>query len=272
MPRQTSYWLGLSQVMAQHATMLLLVALAFCSLLWTAAAMAGFLPWLSILAAGADQTIYDIGAGVQIAFTLVLTSFWFFLPSHDRVLKLEASHRKFQLNMDDVARAYEAVLAKDKEGAFRLSGEFDAVRERLQYLHSRFDLAQFEPELLELAAQMSYHSRDLAQVYSDEAVSRAQSFLAARQADAERLQSDIAAARNTALALRHASDLVEIAEGSNKEEIETLREELHRLLPVLGFDVSSPTDLLASAASRGTPDRREGHVTFPRLVQGQAAI
>ena len=148
MPRQTSFWFGLSQVMAQQAAMLLLVVLACCSLLWTAAAMAGLLPWLSILAAGADKTIYDIGVGVQIGVTLVLTSFWFFLPSHQRVLRLETSHRRFQLNMDDVARAFEAVLAKDKEGAFHLTGEFDAVRERLQYLHSRFDLAQLDPELL----------------------------------------------------------------------------------------------------------------------------
>ena len=272
MPRQTSYWLGLSQVVAQHVTMLLLVVLATCSLLWTAAAMAGLLPWLSILAAGEEQTIYDIGAGVQIAMTLLLTSLWFFLPSHRRVLSLEASHRRFQLNMDDVARAYEVVLAKDREGAFRLAGEFDAVRERLQYLHSRFDLSQLEPELLELAVQMSYHSRDLAQLYSEEAVARAQSFLAARKAEAERLQSEIAAARQMALALRHASDLVEIAEGSVKEEIEALREELRGLLPRLGIEISSPAEPVPSAAPPQTPARRGGHVPFPRLVQDQAAV
>lgn len=48
--------LGLSQVV-QHVLMLLLVVVAFCSLAWTAAATPGILPWLSILAAGADQTI-----------------------------------------------------------------------------------------------------------------------------------------------------------------------------------------------------------------------
>jgi hypothetical protein len=272
MPRQTSFWLGVSQVAAQHATMVLLVVLAFCSLLWTATAMAGLLPWLSILAAGADQTVYDIGVGVQIAMTLVLASLWFFLPSHLRVLKLEVSHRKFQLNMDDVARAYEAVLAKDREGAFRLPGEFDAVRERLQYMHSRFDLSRLEPELLELAAQMSYHSRDLAQTYSEEAVSRAQSFLTARKAEAERLRFDIAEARKTALALRHASDLVEIAEGSVKEEIEALRSELRDLLPRLGVEALSPAEPFPSTLPREAPSWLGDSGTFPRLVQGQAGV
>ncbi|MFC2968339.1 hypothetical protein [Acidimangrovimonas pyrenivorans] len=71
------------------------------------------------------------------------------------------------------ARALARAHGGDREGVFALSSEFDSMRERLTHLRKHPDLSGLEPELLELAAQMSHLSRDLARVYSDEKVARA---------------------------------------------------------------------------------------------------
>ena len=52
-----------------------------------------------------------------------------------------------------------------------MSSEFDAVRERLAYLHDHHDLDSLEPSVLEVAAQMSHQSRELSDIYSDEKLS-----------------------------------------------------------------------------------------------------
>ena len=83
--------------------------------------------------------------------------------------------------LTDITRAYGAVHAADRGDAFRFSTEFDAVRERLAYLRDHPDLSSLEPALLEVAAQMSHISKELAEVYSDERVNRARSFLEQRQ-------------------------------------------------------------------------------------------
>jgi len=82
-----------------------------------------------------------------------------------------------------------------------MSSEFDAVRERLAYLRDHPDLDSLEPQVLELAAQMSHQSRELSDIYNDEKVTRAKTFLKQRQEEAERQQDlivplDIRLAKN----------------------------------------------------------------------------
>ena len=46
---------------------------------------------------------------------------------NDRVMRLENSHRTFRVTMGDVARAYQAAHATDRDGCFSLKSEFDSV-------------------------------------------------------------------------------------------------------------------------------------------------
>ena len=78
------------------------------------------------------DTLYPwAGTVAQSAVSVLLVGLCFFLPSHQRITKLETSHRSFQIGMEDVAKAYAIAHAQDRSGVFKLSGEFDAVRERL---------------------------------------------------------------------------------------------------------------------------------------------
>ncbi len=69
------------------------------------------------------------------------------------------------------------------------------MRARLDHLSKHPDLSQMEPELLQLAAQMSMQSRELARAFSDPKVARARIFLQQRQEDAHTLSERIARAR-----------------------------------------------------------------------------
>ena len=65
---------------------------------------------------------------------------------NDRVMRLENSHRSFRVTMWDVAQAYQAAHAADRDGCFRLKSEFDSVRERLEHLRRHPDLGVLEPD------------------------------------------------------------------------------------------------------------------------------
>ena len=93
--------------------------------------------------------------------------------------------------MADVAEAYHHAHAGDRQGVFRLSSEFDQVRERIEYLRDHPDLKLLEADVLTLAAQMSQQSHRLAEIYSDERVARAKDFLQQRQEEAEEQQRRI---------------------------------------------------------------------------------
>lgn len=121
-------------------------------------------------------------------FLLDLTAF---LPSAKRVMTLELAHREFRVSMEDVAQAYYAAHAADRHGVFRLKSEYDATREWLDFPHKHPDLMNLKPKLPELAAKMSFNARELAQIYSEDRVSEAWSFLADRQSECVRLQTEI---------------------------------------------------------------------------------
>jgi hypothetical protein len=118
------------------------------------------------------------------------------------------------------------------------------------------DLAHLEPEILEIAAQMSYLSRDLALVYSDEAVARAKSFLAQRQAEAGKHHDAIRAAAATAQELRLWLEDVEAEEREARRMITRLEGDLKEVLPRLGLrvDAGEGKVLSLSQPKRGDAD------------------
>ena len=83
--------------------------------------------------------------------------------------------------MDDVSRAYGAIHVADRGDTFRITSEFDSVRERLAYLRDHPDLSSLEPAILEVAAQISHISKELVEVYSNDRITGTRGFLEQRQ-------------------------------------------------------------------------------------------
>ena len=116
---------------------------------------------------------------------------------------------------------------------FKLRSEFDSVRERLEHIRSHPDLARLEPEILEIAAQMSHESRDLAEICSTERVDRARHFLRQRQEEAELMRERVEAAHAAVRDLKLWLARVEDDEDVARSDVERLKEELAEILPSL---------------------------------------
>lgn len=217
----------------------LLAALALAVVGYTAACGLGFAPWLEA-SVNFGGTLY-LGAGpiIQIAVTMLIALLSFFMPSANRIMQLERAHRDFRITMEDVTRAYYAAHTADRAGVFTLSSEFDAVRQRLAFLRDHPDLAALEPDALELAAQMSEKSRELADVYSDEKVARAKAFLTQRQQEAEHLQDQVTRALHDLSELRIWAEQVDVEESIAASQLNQLQERLDAVLPPLGPRVVS---------------------------------
>ncbi len=218
----------------------------------------GVLPWLSMQAGfGANATI-DAGAYIQIGLTCLILMLAFYLPSNARMLALENTHRRFSLNMHDVAAAYQMAHATDRSGAFSLRSEFDAVRERMKFLRNHPDLQGLEPAILELAAQMSQISQELAETYSDAKVQRARTFLQQRQEEIEQFQHRIEDAQIIQHELRQWVRDIEVEESIAKSQLKRLRDELFDLLPELSAQLQAPpedSDPSASSVVAMSPPR-----------------
>ena len=137
--------------------------------------------------------------------------------------------------MSDVSRAYGAVHAADRGDTFRISSEFDAVRERLAYLRDHPDLSTLEPAVLEIAAQMSYVSKELAQVYSDERITRARGFLEQRQFELDQFNARLDQAKVASTEMKHWLHEIELEESVAAAQLDRLRDELKDVLPELGL-------------------------------------
>jgi hypothetical protein len=220
------------------ADRILLIALCLtCATLggWVLASLAGLAPWISLHAGLAGQEQIDAGPIVQISLFLMSLAMIGFLPATWRVLRLENSHRNFNIKMEDVARAYGAVHAADRTGVFTLAGEFDSVRERIIYLREHPDLQHLEPEILTLAAKMSFESRDLALTYSDEKVRRAKAFLQQRQEEMDGLENLVSAARQQVDTLKNWSRNLDEAGNRTDKSITRILDDLDEILPHIGF-------------------------------------
>ena len=219
----------------QIVAMIVVSASALAAAGATLAAASGYLPFL-ILPLQFGETLYPHGGIViQTGLVVLLLTVAAAMPSGFRVLQLERTHRDFSITMSDVADAYRACHAADRAGTFTLSSEFDAVKERIQFLRKHPDLGSFEPEVIEVAAQMSHTSRDLAEIYSDENVARARGFLQQRQEEIELFEQRLEKALAQAHELRRYREAVEIEEDAMENRLARFEEEFGDLLRELGF-------------------------------------
>ena len=216
-------------------TAILLGALALLGA--TVPAAFGILPWLSLPLTFGETVVPEAGMYVQIGVTALMVALLGFLPNSARVNLLESSHRKFELSMNDVARAYHHVHHADRAGVFTLSSEFDEVRDRLAFLRDHPDLERVQSDVLEVAAQMGQQSKELAAIYSNEKVARAKAFLSERQANAERVQEQIVEALQTSNDIRRWTEQVEVEEAVVESQLGRLREILEATLPGTGYRI-----------------------------------
>ncbi|SDW34764.1 hypothetical protein SAMN05444358_101576 [Ruegeria halocynthiae] len=223
-------------------TFFLICAAALFAVIATVLSAFGLLPWLSMQAGFSGGVSIDAGIYVQTGLTALVLMLAFYLPSNARMMALENTHRKFSLNMQDVAGAYQVAHAADRNGAFALASEFDAVKERMAFLRDHPDLQSLEPQVLELAAQMSQISQELADTYSEAKVSRARTFLQQRQEEVEQFQHRIEEAQVIQHELRQWTRDIEIEESIAKSQLARLRDELFDLLPELSAQLQSSTD------------------------------
>lgn len=242
--------LRVGQATAQGLLILAALALAAAS---TAAAL-GALPWPELSLAWDGRPLPRAGMAVQLGLTLLLLLLALFLPANARMVRLERSHRSFRVGLEDVRRAYEIAHAADRRGVFALSSEFEALRARMEHMKRHPDLRELEPELLELAAQMSFASRDLARTYSEDRVTRARGFLAQRQEEAAAMAERIKLARATCAELRKWLTDVEAEERRNHLQIRRLEADLREVLPGIGYEldeVREPNVVPLSVTQKG---------------------
>lgn len=222
---------GFSKAVAagQIAAMLVFTIAGLSLLAFTGLAFAGALPWMELAVSYGGVPVKWAGPGLQIGLTALFLLLAVYVPTSRQVLMLEATHRKFALSMDDITSAYQAAHLADRKEAFRMQREFDAVKERYEYLKKHPDLPEIDAELLTIAAQMSQESRELARTFSDENVERARQSLQQRKRDAEELHHRIQSANAASRDLRREIEDVEYEEGSAASQLMRLRDELSEL-------------------------------------------
>lgn len=235
----------------------LLIGFAALTVIATILATFGVWPWLSVSLALSDGTAMNTGPFLQIGTTVFMLALAAFLPGVNRMLALEASHRRFAVSMEDVARAYRISHDQDRAGAFAMSSEFDSVRDRLKAMREHPDLARLEPEVLELAAQMSHTTRDLAAIYSEEKVRRAKDFLKQRQGEIDAYQEQITMALGLTEELKRWQRDVETSERVINRQIDQLEADLKEVLPALGYAIERGNDdkIVPLTSKPAAPDR-----------------
>jgi hypothetical protein len=227
---------ALIQYIFQRLAVALFAIAAVAITVSTVMAALGLWAWVELPISYAGEPVEKAGMYAQIGLTFLAVGLCFFLPTNRRVMQLETSHRQFSMNMDDVTRAYGAVHAADRGEVFQMSSEFDSVRERLAYLRDHPDLSTLEPALLEVAAQMSHISRELATVYADEKIERARNFLKERQEEVNLFNSSLDQAKGITTEMKHWLHEVELEESVAAAQLDRLRAEMREIMPELGID------------------------------------
>lgn len=230
--------------MAQSAASSIVLLMTAAVVSFVIACAFGLAPWpdLAVLHDGAP--VERAGQWAVIGLSAILLTICLLIPANSRMARLERSHRSFAIGLEDVAHAYRLAHAADRAGVFALSGEFESVRARLEHLRNHPDLSHLEPEILQLAAQMSFVTRDLAQTYSDEKVSRAKAFLKQRQEEVQTTTDRLSIARHTVDDLRRWLTDIEADERRAEQQIKRLEADLREVLPQLGYamEVEEPRD------------------------------
>lgn len=242
----------------QRLMFVTVAALGLGALGYTVACALGYAPWLELTATFGGVSYPEAGPVVQSTITALLVGLAAFLPANARVMALETSHRRFQIAMEDVARAYRMSHAADRDGVFKMRSEFDSVRERMAFLRDHPDLGELEPSVLEVASQMSHISKDLAQTYSDRSIARARDFLIQRQQEIEDFNTRLDEAKTKAAEMRVWIDKVELEESVAQSQLNRLHEELAGILPEVYSAEDTP-----EIPQRGMP-KHDGPSSDPR--------
>jgi len=236
---------ALIQYIFQRLAVALFAVAAVAITVSTVMAALGIWAWVELPISYSGEPVENAGMYAQIGLTFLAVGICFFLPTNRRVMQLETSHRQFSMNMNDVTRAYGAVHAADRGEVFQMSSEFDSVRERLAYLRDHPDLSTLEPALLEVAAQMSHISRELATVYADEKIERARNFLKERQEEVNLFNSRLDQAKGITTEMKHWLHEVELEESVAAAQLDRLRAEMREIMPELGIDRMVTADDMA---------------------------
>lgn len=231
-----------ANMVLQRLAVILVLTLGLALTFYSVSCAFGLAPWLTLELQFGDVIIPDAGMYVQVFLAALSLSLCAFLPSSARVMTLENSHRNFNIQMQDVARAYYASHSADREGVYKLRHEFDSIRERIAHLREHPDLSDLEPSVIEVAAQMSHLSRDLAQTYSDRQVARARDFLIQRQQEIEDFNQRIENAKAITNDMRIWLDKIDMDEAVARSQLDRLTIELADLLPELDPNLSNTED------------------------------
>ncbi len=234
-------WLQIQQFL-QRVALIAVIGFSVVVLGATIAAALGLAPWLSFTASYGETVVPYAGMITQLFLAALAVSLCFYLPSNRRILELEKSHRNFHISMQDVAKAYVIAHKADREQIFSMSSEFDAVRERILHLREHPELETLEPAVLDVAAQMSKESHDLAKVYSEQKINRARQFLKARQQELETYRERIAMAQKTVQEIKRWSQQVSVEDSVVAAQMSTLEADLAEILPLIGYEMADATE------------------------------
>ncbi len=251
MKRKIYKALLLAQFMAQSLSMALIIVFAIILSVLTLLSAFGVIPWLQVSAHFEEYTYNNAGKILQITLTALSVMLAFLVPSTQRVMRLERSHRRFNVDMQDIANAYTAVHAADRAGNFRLSSEFDEMRDRMAYLRDHPDLAGLEPALLKVAADMSFVSKELAETYSNENIERARTFLRQREHEITQFQDRLQKAKAINNELHTWVKKLELEESGARNQLAYLHEELREVMPEVVKEVTD--EKAAKKASASNP-------------------
>ncbi|WP_298290397.1 DNA repair protein [uncultured Litoreibacter sp.] len=229
-------WLQVQQFF-QKVALVAVVGFSVVVLGATLAAALGLAPWLSFTASYGETVVPYAGMITQLFLAALAISLCFYLPSNRRILELEKSHRNFHISMEDIARAYAIAHKADREELFSMSSEFDAVRERIMFMREHPELETLEPSVLEVAAQMGREARELAEIYSDEKVGRAKTFLKQRQEEIEQYRERLNLAQQTVKDLKRWSQQVHVEDSVVQAQMNRLEADLAEILPLLGYEM-----------------------------------
>ena len=208
----------------QIAFMAILGLAALAAVLATGLALVGVLPFIDLTIGFGGKSITWAGMATQLGLTALLVTLAGIMPAAWRVMRLEATHRQFQIDMDDITRAYRAAHMADRAEMFDMQREFDSVRERYNFVRKQPDMDDINAELVTVAAQMSAQSRELAETFSDERLSATREALLNRRQEADALKGRLDAVRGDIAQLAKLQDSVqddEAAVSSMLRELET---------------------------------------------------
>lgn len=232
---ETNRGTAFATILLQQVCTFVIALAALAMVVLTGTAFAGLVPWLDLPMAVGNTPVDNAGMWAQICLTAILLLLVGFLPANARMRRLEVTNRDFQVSMEDVALAYDRIHRADRDGTFQLSREFDAMRDRIEWMRDHPELRGLEHDVLTLAAQMSIESRELAEVYSSEKVTRARSFLRQRQEEIEDYRQRISMAQATAQEMKRWMQALSVEEGLAEKQLDRLKRDLAEITDAMAL-------------------------------------